>query len=436
MRILLTTGLGSSIISFGNMGDVSMLQAGTARLWKLWPDAVVNVLTEWPEKLLQFCPGAVPLSTIGRDLWIGENLLLGRFAKFVPGRFRNCVLDLKRSAALRYPSAFRWCLNTGLVMRQRPAAKKAVSEFSEALAATDAVVTCGAGGFFDSCREWNMMTLDVAEAAVQRRIPVALFGQHFGPLSDGEVLSRARRILPSVDIITLRGHSKAQSLLESLGVHPSRIRITGDEAIELAHSLRPAGLGGGLGINFRLRTSAETGDADISMVRPVLQKFAREHRAPMIPAPIAVDSSTSDYSAIRLLLQGYDDDSDGGAGLGSPQDVIRQIGRCRVLVTCAYHAAVFALAQGIPVVALTKSSYFNEKFIGLKERFGQGCEIVSLERQDAPDALRDKLEGCWEGAHDMHLLLLESATRQIESGWTAYNQLKRLVDNRVDASAS
>ena len=38
-----------------------------------------------------------------------------------------------------------------------------------------------------------------------------------------------------------------------------------------------------------------------------------------------------------------------------------------VEVTGSYHAGVFALAQGIPVVGLLQSAYYEQKFIGHSE---------------------------------------------------------------------
>jgi colanic acid/amylovoran biosynthesis protein len=171
------------------------------------------------------------------------------------------------------------------------------------------------------------------------------------------------------------------------------------------------------------------------MLRPILQKFAKDHHVSLIPAPIAVDSSTCDYAAVKLLLQGFDDQTDGGARLASPEEVIKQVGRCRVLVTCAYHAAVFALAQGIPVVALAKSSYFVEKFLGLRERFGLGLEIVHLDRPDAGETFRNLLDRSWTTAEDVRISLLDSAKAQMDSGWKAYNRLKQLMTSRVDSAS-
>ena len=57
---------------------------------------------------------------------------------------------------------------------------------------------------------------------------------------------------------------------------------------------------------------------------------------------------------------------------------MNQIARCRVVITGSYHAGVFALSQGIPVVAIVNSDYYSSKFIGLADQFGGGVEIVDL----------------------------------------------------------
>ncbi|HEY4245796.1 MAG TPA: polysaccharide pyruvyl transferase family protein [Lacunisphaera sp.] len=428
MNILIMSGLGPNILSFGNMGDVSMLQASVSRLAKLWPNATISVLTDSPERLLQFCPGVIPCQAIGRNLWVGEELLLGRFASFATERMRRSAVTAKKKAALHFPKILKWSLTARLRLQNRCAEIEALSTFSQAIATTDLVVVCGAGGFFDGCRDWNMQTLDTVEAAIARRIPVAMFGQHFGPLSDPDVLVRAKRILPQVNFITLRGNPGAQVLLESLGVPASQIQVTGDESIELAYDERPEKMGAHLGINFRFAGSAGTGAREIELIRPILHQFAKKQQVSLVPAPIAVDSSTRDYFSIRQLLQGFDDLSDGGAQLTSPLQVIKQIGRCKVLITCAYHAAVFALAQGIPVVALAKSHYFTEKFRGLEQQFGLGCEIVVLTESELPQRLLSAIERAWQSADSMRASLQKAALRQNEATWGAYHQIKNIVD--------
>ena len=100
------------------------------------------------------------------------------------------------------------------------------------------LLICGAGGFYDGCRAWNLEILDLVEAAIQRNTPVAMLGQGFGPLSDPLVLKRAAKILPLVNFITLRGGRGSFAILRSLGIPESKVQTTGDEALELAYESR------------------------------------------------------------------------------------------------------------------------------------------------------------------------------------------------------
>src|SRR4029077_5426983 len=100
-----------------------------------------------------------------------------------------------------------------------------------------------------------------------------------------DVLSRAKRVLPAVKLITLRGGRGGQALAESLGVGPSRAPVTGDEAVELAYEARPAALGHALGVNLRVASYAEVSEDVCDKLRPVLQSFARARGVPILPVP-------------------------------------------------------------------------------------------------------------------------------------------------------
>jgi colanic acid/amylovoran biosynthesis protein len=219
----------------------------------------------------------------------------------------------------------------------------------------------------------------------------------------------------------------AWQFLQTIGVSQSRIRVTGDEAIEAAYVERRQELGTQIGVNFRLRTSAETTDCELETVKSVLQQFAAKKRVSFVPVPIAVDSSTSDHRSIMRLLSGVDDETDGGAQLTSPAQVIAQVGHCRILVTCAYHAAVFALAQGIPVIGLAKSPYFTEKFLGLKNQFGVGCEVIQMTATDFSQRLDAAMEFAWASGADIRGQLHQAALRQMKAVCDSYEEVKKLV---------
>jgi colanic acid/amylovoran biosynthesis protein len=307
----------------------------------------------------------------------------------------------------------------------------AVGAFLEAMSKADLVVVCGAGGFYDGCREWNMETLDLVEEAILRHIPVVMFGQGIGPLKDRDILLRMKSLFPAVNLITLRGSPGGMDLLASLGVSPAHVHTTGDEAIELAYEARSEGPGRALGINFRFAGSTETDEDDIERVSPVLQKFAKQQAVSIIPVPIAIHHPIRDDLATGKRVAGFDGPSDGGLTLDSPLKVIKQAGRCRVVVTGAYHAAVFALAQGIPVVGLAKSPYFVSKFRGLEDQFGLGCETVFLSESELPEKLNAALERAWKSAEEVRVPLQEAARRQIELNRSAYEQVKVLLTSRM-----
>jgi hypothetical protein len=59
-----------------------MLQGAVERLNRLWPDATIEVITERPDLLAEYCPTAMPLIPQGRQ-WFHHRHLFGRFSRFV-----------------------------------------------------------------------------------------------------------------------------------------------------------------------------------------------------------------------------------------------------------------------------------------------------------------------------------------------------------------
>ena len=424
MRILVDTALNSGAAEYSNMGDVSMLQVSVRRLKRLWPSARIEVLTESPANLALFCPAAEPLPRAGRDLWIGNDAVIGGFDRLLPRTASVGLSNLSRAFRLRYPGAFRSLADLRLAIRDRRNVRPDVNVFLKAMEYADLFVVCGSGGFTDATRPWNISTLDTIEEAMQRNIPVVMFGQGLGPLSDPEILRRARKILPKVSLLTLRGGRGGSAVAQSLGVNSSHILTTGDEAVEIAYEAREEKPGHAVGINLRVASYSNVNGDMIDGLRPVLHKFARRHDVPLLPVPIAFHAWANDHVTIQRLLQGFDDHSDGGITLDTPLKVIQQVGRCRIVITGAYHAAVFALSQGIPVVGLSASDDYTAKFLGLQDQFGLGCETVSLGAPDASEKLAAAAERAWQLAEKVRLPLRETARRQIALSEGAYERIR------------
>ena len=409
------------------MGDVALLQVAVARLKNLWPSAILEVPTDSAMSLATYCPGARAVPKAGLRIWLSNGVGLGRYARRLPSWSVKSLVGVKRAVRAHWPGLLKLVIGLKKGSRYHPVDVMAVAGFVETMKRADLVVVCGSGGFFDGSREWNIEVLNLVEEATRRRVPVVLLGQGFGPLTDPDVMAMARRLLPSVGLITLRGSPGGAELLADLGVPSSNVQTTGDEAVDLAFGARPQTIGHALGVNIRIGGSAETSALDIDKLRPVLEDFATRHGVEVIPVPIALDSYHADHRSIAKLLARLDSFGDGGATLDSPLKVIGQVGRCRLVVTGAYHAAVFALSQGVSVVALARSAYFVSKFQGLRDQFGVGCETVLLDRPDAGDALVAAMERAWRSADDVRGALLEAACRQVTASRNAYDRVKDLV---------
>jgi colanic acid/amylovoran biosynthesis protein len=427
MRVIVATSLNDGDAEYKNMGDVAMLQVAVARLLELWPDSRVEVLTDSPAGLARYCPGATPLPRIGCRSWVEDRVVLGRLHEFLPAGISAGLSKLKRSVRSRWPGLLSFVLERRLGLRDGGGRRASLRIFLESLRTAELFVVCGSGGFADSCRAWNLFILNAMETALHRGIPVVMFGQGMGPLSDADVLARARKVLPQVTLITLRGSRGGASLLDALGVPPATALTTGDEATELAY-ISAGTPGTEIGINLRVAAySPVSGDA-VAMVGRTLREFAQRQGVSLLPVPIAFHDCANDRETIRQLLPESDRLSGGGDSLDSPAMLIEQVARCRILVTGAYHAAVFALGQGIPVVCLASSEYYVAKFQGLEDLYETGCTIVQLDQPSAGEKFAHALEQTWNAADTLRAPLLRSAGRQVKQSREAYGKIRELLE--------
>lgn len=254
-----------------------------------------------------------------------------------------------------------------------------------------------------------------------------MLGHGLGPLQNSKLRNKAKVVLPKVNLISLREKRAGIPLLKAFGVSSKRILTTGDDAIELVYKNRGLELGGAIGVNLRIANYSDISNDLIDKVRGALHEAAAKMDVPLLPIPIEFYELNSDVRTIKQLLAGYDDASDGGDSLRTPVEVIEQAGKCRVVVTGSYHAGVFSLAQGIPVIGLVKSEYYKDKFLGLANQFGVGCEMLLLDDKKLREKLIDSIDKAWHQAEELRPQLLEAARQQIELGHNAYRRVYQLV---------
>lgn len=425
LRILVGTGLNEGDAEYQNLGDVAMLQVTVARLAELWPDAEICVLTDSAAGLTRFCPGASAVSRYGAVTWLGERILLGRFHSFLPKSISTWLSGIKRLIRSKSPAIFELLLQIRFRLHDPIGRLQKFRSFLRVQRSCDLFVISGCGGFADSCREWNLYALALIDAALARNIRVALFGQQLGPLTDSDMLARMQKVLPRVDLIASRGAEGASEIAKQIGVLDENFLTTGDDAVEPAYRFRPEVPGKSLGINLRVASYSGVSQSQADAIGAILTTLAAQASADLVPLPIALHSFADDRKSIRRLM-GPASSSIAGFDVDSPEGLYAQVARCRLVVTGAYHSAVFALAQGIPTVCIVGSEYYAAKFKGLRTLFGEGCKVIYLERQNALDELSAAISEGWVRAGDLRPFLLRAARSQIASSREAYVKVRNM----------
>lgn len=427
MRILIENGSYDMV----NQGDVAMLQVAVARLSRLWPQAVIEVITSAPEQLARHCPPARPLDASGRLSWHKSRRLFGPLHRISPRPIARGMTRLENIIWQRWPALGRRYVR--LTRTARPDLDpKRMDSFLNALFKADLVVASGGGYITDAFRGHATKVLDTLATAARLGKPTATFSQGLGPIQHPGLLAKARAVFPKIDLIALREGRTGPALLTSFGVDPGRVVITGDDALTLAYEARVPQLSLGIGVGWRTSAYSELTQDLIELVGPALREAAGKHEAPLIPLPISSYDYESDASAIQRLLGGTDGNGPArGQGLDSPKKIIQQVHHCRLVVAGSYHAAVFALGQGVPVVCLARSDYYRDKFMGLGTQFGAGCQVILLDDGPVKDRLLAGIEHAWQSAERLRSHLLARTIEQIELGQSVYQRLFELVTSHA-----
>jgi colanic acid/amylovoran biosynthesis protein len=208
-------------------------------------------------------------------------------------------------------------------------------------------------------------------------------------------------------------------LLDRLGVAPRKITFTGDDAVALAWENQSNQIGRSIGFNLRLSDYSGITEQTLTAVRGVLATTAARQCVSLLGIPIARGNRECDVITAQRMLDGLDVPGDAGTDADTPLKTIAQVAQCRLVVTGSYHAAVFAIAQGIPAVCIAGNLYYANKFRGLARAFGDGCTILRADDNNFTQALPKAIGDYWNRAHELRPLLLEAATKQVFSAQKA-----------------
>jgi len=402
-----------------NIGDVAMLRSCVIRLRQQWPGAEIMVISHAPGRLATHCPGTMVIGRAYADL---------PFFRFLPRKARLASGQVWKTAAPFFSGRLRsGRLRSGHLRsgRHRPGRPRTVIQ---AVRAADLVVASG-GGYVTDTWWWHAAgVLSLLSLAQRLGKPTAMFGQGIGPISGRVLRAQARAVLPRLAILGLREDQIGRDLALSLGTPPGAMTVTGDDALEL---IPDAGApdGQALGVNMRVSGYAGVDPAETAAVGDLLLRAAGILGAPIVALPVSRYAPGADLAAIRALLRPSRSRADIVLrDLTTPEALVTTAASCRAIVTGSYHAAVFGLAQGVPTVCLTKSSYYDAKFAGLRALFPSACFVISLEQPNFATRLRSSIHKAWHLPPQARAAARQAAARQRDAGRGAYAQFRDAVE--------
>jgi len=291
----------------------------------------------------------------------------------------------------------------------------------------DLFVISGMGSYHDLGGTTAINMLNTISLMKSKGARCAAFSQGIGPISRSSAIWRAaERGLRDLDFIALREKRKGPGLLRKLGVSVDRIAVTGDDAIEIAYRLRRPSSAELIGFNVRVAPYSGIADDAARDIARLVSEIAHTLGAGVVPVPISFIPRESDLNTCARILPG-------NAAVGADdiqptaESVINRVGQCRIVITGSYHAAVFALAQGIPALCVENSRYYRDKFLGLADMFGVGCKVICLGEPALEERIATAARELWGSAGACRRPLLGAAAVQVAASRKAWRDWGRTL---------
>jgi polysaccharide pyruvyl transferase WcaK-like protein len=405
LRVAVQTGS----YELDNLGDRAMLEVLIDRLRELHPGTRISVFARDAERVRSLERAVEQIPVEQKREW---------------AMIRSLYLGVRRAI----PTA-DWFMR-----RRRPVWYESILRIkaralvnAEVLANTDMLIVSGGGFITDVFPGQAWPVLERMAAAIRQNVPFALVGQGIGPLRDPALLQKAREVLPHAKLIAVRETIYSLPLLLEIGVARASIAATGDDAIEPAYEARSETPGTMLGVNFRVAEYAGITQWDVDRLRPTMRSVASRLETEMVALPVCIVDSVESASDSAVLTQLVDPRVSADPDPLTPAALIERIRSCRVVVTGSYHAAVFALAQGIPAICVFNTEYYGNKFRGLADEFGAGCIAIDKSRPEFVEVLVASIDTLWARADQMRPSLLRAAAAQISAGDEAYSRLADIL---------
>lgn len=385
---------------FTNVGDVAMARVAVERIGRAIPGAEISMYAVSQQALDAHGLSQVRAST--DRPWHLWGRLVRKWVHRAPPGSRAWMVPF------RWPLAYLAVARLGGKVTEHASIRRWLRDLRQA----DLVAVCGQGAFHDGSDRRHDRLCHLLLMVAAAGIPIVALSQGLGPLrspSRRELLGLA---LEGVDGVGLRDGAGSVEIVRSLGMPAERWQITGDAALALAEPLGLDGPRDRIGVSLRANSAAGVVEGLPEMVRQGIEQSGLRRQAELIS--MMESSEVSDRSLLDRVVP---DGVQASVHAATVDGVLAGLGRCRVVISGTYHAAVFALGLGIPVVALAGNDYYRQKMNGLLDQFGRrGGTVLDPADPDLVDKLASALQH-WDRESDyLRPVLRQARDEQVDLG--------------------
>jgi len=207
--------------------------------------------------------------------------------------------------------------------------------------------------------------------------------------------------------------------------------VTGDEALVLARPGELVTNAEGIGFNVRMQQYSGVGSDRELALRNAITAVRRALDGVVVPLPITHNHTGADDTILRKML----DDEAHVKTLRTPAELADEVEKCRLVITGSYHAAVFSLARGIPVVGLTATAYYDGKFSGLEQLYPLGAvQQISFDDPTWESDLVDSAKRGWALPPELRQAIATRSTELVErcrSLWDSFAEKVQIAGVRT-----
>lgn len=402
-----------------------MLKAAYSRIVSIVPGASIYIITVDSDRLKKFCPNAHAVDATMINYWRNTKVFPVS-NKLLPKFLIKYLLRFEDYIKYTFPKLAQALMR--LTSKLTKISVEPVEKWLDLVASMDCVIATGGGYINDSFIFHATGICNTLSFAQNLYKPTAMLGQGIGPISDKVLKEKIIRVLQSVQLISLREKLTGLAILKKWKINSDVIKVTGDDALEFAIGGADSSIEKNCaGINLRLSNYSGISTAQVNLLREFLKDFHEKMSLPYMPIPIDCSEKDSDEKSIMQLIDQRDISKDYKFPK-MPEDLCKLIACCKFVITGSYHAAIFSVAQGIPVIGLVHSQYYQYKFDGIIDMFGSGVFVVDFRKSEAMKDLGNALDRALKFSDTDRDTLVQSAIKQKSSGENSYQQFFKSIN--------